>query len=388
MESQFMMELIGLKTVDREDPPRVLYFNPSNGEPHFGVKDGSPHLKKRLLMAWQSVRSGFVMTTMERNLRQPGSLPGYHVNMDERHITSFPYHTVRRSTGFSLEDATGLTINRDIDVHSVFAASLPSSHPSFVPQRHLEMSNRWQAPPLPDGPTKLSLGFSLLETILLRGWLSHNFCPDAYLTPLICILQHARKEVNVVLKKEAEYFGDIVIVPYMDNYDLVVCDDEHFVRVDAIVAEARKVPKGSSLYIGNINYYHKPLRHGKWAVTYEEWPEEEYPPYANGSGYILSSNIAHHIVSEFEKHKLRLFKMEDVSMGMWVEGFNSTKPVHYVHSLKYCQCGCIEDYYTAHYQSPKQMICLWNILLQLGRPLSLELVEGAGRRTMKMWEKG
>jgi hypothetical protein len=24
------------------------------------------------------------------------------------------------------------------------------------------------------------------------------------------------------LKKEAEFFGDIVIVPYMDNYDLVV----------------------------------------------------------------------------------------------------------------------------------------------------------------------
>lgn len=24
------------------------------------------------------------------------------------------------------------------------------------------------------------------------------------------------------LNKEAEYFGDIVVVPYMDNYDLVV----------------------------------------------------------------------------------------------------------------------------------------------------------------------
>lgn len=34
--------------------------------------------------------------------------------------------------------------------------------------------------------------------------------------------QHPRKEVNVELKKEAEFFGDIVIVPYMDNYDLVV----------------------------------------------------------------------------------------------------------------------------------------------------------------------
>lgn len=28
--------------------------------------------------------------------------------------------------------------------------------------------------------------------------------------------------MNVELLKEAEYFGDIVIVPYMDNYDLVV----------------------------------------------------------------------------------------------------------------------------------------------------------------------
>jgi len=34
--------------------------------------------------------------------------------------------------------------------------------------------------------------------------------------------QHARQEINAELKKEAEFFGDIVIVPYLDNYDLVV----------------------------------------------------------------------------------------------------------------------------------------------------------------------
>jgi uncharacterized protein (DUF983 family) len=49
------------------------------------------------------------------------------------------------------------------------------------------------------------------------------------------------------------------------------CDDDTFVRVDAVFDEAKKVPKGRSLYIGNINYYHKPLRFGKWAVTYEVW---------------------------------------------------------------------------------------------------------------------
>jgi hypothetical protein len=35
-------------------------------------------------------------------------------------------------------------------------------------------------------------------------------------------LQHGRNEINAELKKEAEFFGDIVIVPFMDSYDLVV----------------------------------------------------------------------------------------------------------------------------------------------------------------------
>lgn len=46
-------------------------------------------------------------------------------------------------------------------------------------------------------------------------------------------------------------------------------DDDTFVKVDAVINEARKVPDRRSFYVGNINYYHKPLRDGKWAVTYE-----------------------------------------------------------------------------------------------------------------------
>ena len=41
-------------------------------------------------------------------------------------------------------------------------------------------------------------------------------------------------------------------------------------------------------------------------VVYQEWPEEDYPPYANGPGYVLSSDIARFIVEEFERHKLRV----------------------------------------------------------------------------------
>lgn len=313
-------------------------------------------------------------------------LEGYHINVDGRHITSFPYRT-----GFVLEDATGLYLNGDVDVQSVFAASLPASHPSFAPQQHLEMFKKWQAPPLPNDQAELfigvlSAGNHFAERMAVRKtWMQHELIRSSKIVARFFVALNGRKEINVDLKKEAEYFGDIVIVPYMDNYELVVlktvaiceygvrtvdakyimkCDDDTFVRVDAMIKEAKKVRGDGSLYIGNINYYHKPLRNGKWAVTYEEWPEEEYPPYANGPGYIISSDVADFIVAEFESHKLRLFKMEDVSMGMWVEKFNNSKPVEYIHSLKFCQFGCIEDYYTAHYQSPRQMICLWDKLNQ------------------------
>ncbi|KAJ8753522.1 hypothetical protein K2173_022763 [Erythroxylum novogranatense] len=442
MVSQFMMELQGLKTVEGEDPPRILHFNPRmkgdwSGKPvieqntcyrmQWGTalrcegwkskaneESVDNHVKcekwirdddnrseeskatwwlQRLIGRSKRVAFDWPFPFTEEKLfvlTLSAGLEGFHVNVDGRHVTSFPYRT-----GFTLEDATGLTVNGDIDILSIFAASLPSTHPSFAPQRHLEMSNRWRAPPLPQGSNELfigvlSAGNHFAERMAIRkSWMQHSLIKSSNVVARFFVALHPRKEVNFELKKEAEFFGDIVIVPYMDNYDLVVLktvaiceygvrtarakyimkgDDDTFIRVDAVINEARKVPRGRNLYIGNINYYYKVLRHGKWAVTYEEWPEEVYPPYANGPGYILSSDIARFIVSEFERHKLRLFKMEDVSMGMWVEQFNSSKPVQYVHSLKFCQFGCIEDYYTAHYQSPRQMTCLWDRLQQSGKP--------------------
>ncbi|OIW17241.1 hypothetical protein TanjilG_00204 [Lupinus angustifolius] len=442
MVSQFMVELQGLKTVDGEEPPRIFHFNPRlkgdwSEKPvielntcyrmQWGsalrcdgwkskadedtvdrlvkcdkwIRDDENHEEEskatwwlnRLIGHTKKVTVDWPFPFTENKLfvlTLSAGLEGYHVTVDGRHVVSFPYRT-----GFALEDATGLSLGGDVDVHSIFAASLPSTHPSFAPQQQLEFSTRWLAPPLPESGVELfvgilSAGNHFAERMAVRkSWMQHRLIKSSKAVARFFVALNSRKEVNTELKKEAEFFGDVVIVPYMDNYDLVVLktvaiceygvhtvsgkyimkgDDDTFVRLDAVIDEARKVPDDMSFYIGNINYYHKPLRSGKWAVTYEEWPEEDYPPYANGPGYIMSADIACYIVSEFEMHKLRLFKMEDVSMGMWVEQFNSSNPVKYIHSLKFCQFGCVEDYYTAHYQSPRQMMCLWEKLQRQTRP--------------------
>ncbi|OEL27072.1 Hydroxyproline O-galactosyltransferase GALT2 [Dichanthelium oligosanthes] len=146
--------------------------------------------------------------------------------------------------------------------------------------------------------------------------------------------------------------------------NIMKCDDDTFVRVDVVLRHIKLNNGGKPLYMGNLNLLHRPLRTGKWAVTDEEWPEDIYPPYANGPGYVISGDIAKFIASQHANQSLRLFKMEDVSMGLWVEKFNSTKPVHYSHSWKFCQYGCLENYFTAHYQSPRQMLCLWDKLVR------------------------
>ncbi|GAB4839908.1 Hydroxyproline O-galactosyltransferase galt6 [Ancistrocladus abbreviatus] len=316
---------------------------------------------------------------------------GYHISVDGRHVASFPYRT-----GFDLEDATGLHIYGDVDIHSVYTASLPRLHPSFSSHRHLEMSAEWQAPHLPDGHIDLFIGIisagdHFAERMAIRkSWLQHNLIRTSTVVARFLLALHERETINVELIKEAEYFGDIVIVPYMDDYSLVVLktlaiceygvnkvsadyimksDDDTFVRVDAVINEAKNVRSSNdSFFLGKMNYYHKPLRKGKWAVTYEEWPEYYYPPYSDGPGYILTSDIARFIVSEFKKGNLSLFKMEDVSMGMWVQQFSRTEPVEYFHDSRFCQSGCVDGYYTAHYQSPKQMICLWLKLQVEGKP--------------------
>ncbi|CAM0905611.1 unnamed protein product [Alopecurus aequalis] len=436
MVSQFMVELVGTKVVDGEAPPRILHFNPRirgdySGKPVIEMnscyrmqwgrsqrcegyasrsaeetvdaqlkcekwirdddnKSEESKMKwwvKRLIGRPKDVHISWPYPFAEGKLfvlTLTAGLEGYHVNVDGRHVTSFPYRT-----GYTLEDATGLSLNGDIDIESIFASSLPSSHPSFSPERYLEMSEQWRAPPLPAEPVELFIGIlsaanHFAERMAVRkSWMMYTR-KSSNIVARFFVALNGKKEINAELKKEAEFFRDIVIVPFMDSYDLVVlktiaiaeygvrvipakyvmkCDDDTFVRIDSVLEQVKKVRSDKSVYVGSMNYYHRPLRSGKWAVTYEEWPEEVYPNYANGPGYVISSDIARYIVSEFDNQTLRLFKMEDVSMGMWVEKFNITRrPVEYRHDVRFYQAGCFDGYFTAHYQSPQHMICLWRKL--------------------------
>ncbi|KAJ7558079.1 hypothetical protein O6H91_04G024400 [Diphasiastrum complanatum] len=436
--SQFTLELQGLTVVDNEDPPRILHVNPRlegdwSEKPvielntcyrgQWGIAqrcegwqspddedrvDGLLRCEKWLREDWEVQEelktSWWLNTIIGRAEKANGDWQypfhqeslfvlsiragweGYHITVDGRHVASFPYRT-----GFVLEEATGFTVSGDIELQSVVATSLPSSHPNFSPEFVVEEAEKWRAPKLLRSSVRLFIGILSSSThfaermAVRKTWMQSKSIRLSDVVARFFVGLHGSKDINIQVRKEADLFGDMVILPFIDHYELVVLktvaicdygirnvsarhimktDDDTFVRVETILDAVKEHQNEGGLYMGNINRFHKPLRLGKWAVTYEEWPEEDYPPYANGPGYIISVDLAKFIVSLYEKGTLRLFKMEDVSMGLWVVQFNHSHPINYVHSLRFCQWGCVDDYYIAHYQSPRQMFCLWEKLSQ------------------------
>ncbi|CAN6357048.1 unnamed protein product [Urochloa humidicola] len=435
MVAQFAVELRGVRAADSEEPPRILHLNPRlrgdwSGRPVLEMNtcfrmqwgraqrcDGIPSKddaqvdgfikcekwQRRDIVESKETKTSswfnrFIGRAKKPEMTWPfpfsegkmfvltiqAGVEGYHINVGGRHVASFPHRM-----GFALEDATGLAVTGGIDVHSVYATALPRAHPSFSLQQVLDMSEKWKACPVPEEPIQLFVGIlsatnHFAERMAIRKtWMQFPAIQLGNVVARFFVALSHRKEINAALKKEAEYFGDIVILPFIDRYELVVlktvaicqygvknvtadyimkCDDDTFVRLDIVLQQITTYNRTLPLYLGNLNLLHTPLRRGKWAVTYEEWPEAVYPPYANGPGYVISIDIARDIASRHANHSLRLFKMEDVSMGMWVEDYNATAPVQYVHSWRFCQFGCVDNYFTAHYQSPRQMLCLWDKL--------------------------
>lgn len=60
---------------------------------------------------------------------------------------------------------------------------------------------------------------------------------------------------------------------------------------------------------------------------------------------------------------LQMFKLEDVAMGIWIAELKKDGlKVTYIKEQRVYNEGCQDGYIVAHYQSPREMLCLWQKL--------------------------
>ncbi|XP_047060246.1 hydroxyproline O-galactosyltransferase GALT3-like [Lolium rigidum] len=313
---------------------------------------------------------------------------GFHMTVNGRHETSFTYR--ERLEPWSVAE---VKVSGDLELLSILANGLPVSED--VDMASVELL---KAPPLPKKRIFLLVGvFSTGNNFkrrmaMRRTWMQYESVRSGEVAVRFFTGLHKNEQVNMELWREAQLYGDIQLMPFVDYYTLItlktiaICmfgtkimpakyimktDDDAFVRIDEVISSLKKRDPHGLLY-GLISYQSSPHRNkdSKWFISPKEWPVEIYPPWAHGPGYVISRDIAKFVVRGHEERILQLFKLEDVAMGIWIQQYeDSGQKVNYANDERFYNEGCDTDYVLAHYQTPRLMMCLWEKLQMESQPV-------------------
>lgn len=313
---------------------------------------------------------------------------GFHMTVNGRHETSFAYRE-------NLEPwlVSGVRVLGDVELVSALAKGLPVSEDLdlVIDVVHLK------APQISKKRLVMLIGvFSSCNNFdrrmaLRRSWMQYEAVCSGEVAVRFFTGLHKNGQVNFELWREAQAYGDIQLMPFVDYYSLLslktiaICitgtkilpakyimktDDDAFVRIDEVLSSLKEKVSDGLLY-GLISFESTPQRDkdNKWFISSVEWPHDKYPPWAHGPGYIIARDIAKFIVQGHQKRDLKLFKLEDVSMGIWIEQFKKHgHKVHYMSDDRFYNAGCESNYILAHYQNPRMVLCLWEKLQKEHEP--------------------
>ncbi|KAG6496865.1 beta-1,3-galactosyltransferase GALT1-like [Zingiber officinale] len=308
-------------------------------------------------------------------------IEGIQMTVDGRHITSFAFRE-------SLEPwlVSEVRISGDIKLISVLASGLPTSEDfEHVMDLELLKSNpitMHQAVHLFIGIFSTANNFKQRMAVR-RTWMQYDAVKTGIVVLRFFVGLHKNQMVNEELWNEAVTYGDIQLMPFVDYYSLItlktiaICiygtnvlsakyimktDDDAFVRVDEVLSSLAGANITSGLLYGRINSDSQPHRNveSKWYISLQEWPDEKYPPWAHGPGYVVSRDIAESVHKRHKEGSLKMFKLEDVAMGIWIEEMKKKgSDIKYVNEGRISIDGCEAGYVLAHYQEPREMLCLW-----------------------------
>lgn len=306
---------------------------------------------------------------------------GIQMTVDGKHITSFAFRE-------TLEPwlVNEVRISGDINLISVVASGLPTSEDL----EHIIDLEELKAVPIP--PRKqLNLFVGIFSTAnnfkrrmaVRRSWMQYPEVRSGEVAVRFFVGLHKNQMVNEELWNEARTYGDIQLMPFMDYYSLItwktiaICifgtevvsakfimktDDDAFVRIDEILNSLERTNVTRGLLYGLINSESQPHRNpdSKWYISPEEWQGEAYPPWASGPGYVVTNDIARTVSKKHRKGRLKVFKLEDVAMGIWIDEMKKKGlEVRYEKDERIINDGCRDGYVVAHYQGPRELLCLW-----------------------------
>ncbi|XP_070571047.1 UDP-GalNAc:beta-1,3-N-acetylgalactosaminyltransferase 2-like isoform X2 [Ptychodera flava] len=193
-----------------------------------------------------------------------------------------------------------------------------------------------------------------------------------------------KKKEEVQLREEITKFNDIILVNEIDIYRnipkkmlhfykwtsehvsfdfLLKTDDDCYIDMTAILqtVHRRNLKKHTRIWWSQFRKHWEINHYGKW--TDFAYTASEYPAFACGSGYVLSSDLVEWI-SDNSMH-LYAYQGEDTSLGIWLSALN---PHYVVDSQWQCSRVCHTDMYSIPDNTVQQLQVLWENKMKCANP--------------------
>ncbi|XP_075061160.1 beta-1,3-galactosyltransferase 2-like [Mixophyes fleayi] len=214
-----------------------------------------------------------------------------------------------------------------------------------------------------------------------------NYDVDVLRIFLVGLSKLATDRAQWMLEEESEAFGDIVQQDFLDTYYnltlkslmgmewvvkfcptasyIMKIDNDMFLNVDYLVHQLLRpeLPVRTNFFTGYIVANTKPLRSKayKWYVPKEVYPNDTYPPYCSGPGYVFSVDMAKKIYDVSQV--IRVIPMEDSFMGICLHELkipptNPTWGIFNGHRIDYDRCK-FKKLITVHHYEKKELRIVW-----------------------------
>ncbi|XP_033029877.1 beta-1,3-galactosyltransferase 1-like [Lacerta agilis] len=193
--------------------------------------------------------------------------------------------------------------------------------------------------------------------------------------------------LQALLEEESSIHRDIIQQDFLDTYNnltlktlmgmewiskfcpnvtyVVKADSDIFLNVNYMVSQLLQphLPPKKNYMTGYIYWKTKPLRDKvyKWYVPREVYPNETYPPYCAGPGYVFSGDLAKKIYQVAKT--IKVINMEDAFMGICLHelGINVTDSpwgLFNVYKVKYDKCQ-FSKVVVVHHYGPEELLQIW-----------------------------
>ncbi|XP_060945189.1 beta-1,3-galactosyltransferase 1 [Limanda limanda] len=216
-------------------------------------------------------------------------------------------------------------------------------------------------------------------------WGDESTFGDIRILTIFLLGRNTDNVLNQMVEQESQIFHDIVVENFIDSYHnltlktmmgmrwvttfcpkaqyILKTDSDIFVNMDNLIYKLLKPStKPRRRYFTGYVINGGPIRdmRSKWYMPRDLYPDNKYPPFCSGTGYVFSSDVAEQIYKT--SLHTRLLHLEDVYVGLCLRklgihpyqnsGFNHWK-------MAYSLCR-YRRVITVHQISPEEMHRIFN----------------------------